>query len=108
MSSSAEMPAIQQGLTELFGLKVHKDKTDFVNHLALEINRLILHDFNRLVSILYRIDINEEELKQMLQQYSHVDAGYIVAQLIINRQIKKAELRSQFPKEDNIADEDRW
>ena len=108
MDASENMPAVQAGLTELFGLKVHKDKTDFVNHLALEINRLILHDFNQLVSILYRIDIDEEELKQMLRQYSHVDAGYIVAQLIIKRQMNKAELRKEFRREDDIAEEDKW
>jgi len=108
MDASGNMPEVQETLTELFGMKVHKDKTDFVNHLALEINRLILHDFNQLVSILYRIDIDEEELKQMLRQYSHVDAGYIVAQLIIKRQMNKAELRKQFRKGDDIAEEDKW
>ena len=108
MSASTHMPVVQQTLTELFGLKVHKDKTDFINHLALEINGLILHDFNRLVSILYRIDINEEELKKMLHQYSHLDAGYIIAQLVIDRQIEKAELRRKFRKENDIADEDKW
>ena len=108
MDSSANMPEVQRTLTELFGLRVHNDKTDFVNHLAIEINGLILHDFNKLISILYRIDINEGELKKMLQQYSQVDAGYIIAQLIIDRQIGKAELRSKFRKEDNIADEEKW
>ena len=67
MNSSANMPEVQRALSELFGLSAHKDKTDFVNHLALEINGLILHDFNKLISILYRIDINEIELKKMLQ-----------------------------------------
>ena len=108
MDVSENMPEVQQSLTELFGLNVHKDKTDFVNHLSLEINRLILHDFDRLVSILYRIDINEEELKQMLQQYSHIDAGYIIAQLIIKRQLGKAAVRKEFRKEDDIAEEDKW
>ena len=89
-SSSANMPEVQQALSELFGLSVHKDKTDFFNHLAIEINVHILHDFNRLISILYRIDINEVELKKMLQQYSQVDAGFIIAQLIIDRQMEKA------------------
>jgi hypothetical protein len=108
MDASDHMPAVQNNLTEIFGLKVHRDKTDFVNHLSLEIDRLILHDFNGLVSILYRIDINEDELKQMLKQYSHVDAGYIIAQLIIKRQITKAEQRKNFRQEDDIADEDKW
>ncbi|HSB93488.1 MAG TPA: hypothetical protein VLC28_10235 [Flavitalea sp.] len=108
MDAPEHMPQVQQSLTELFELKVHKDKTDFVNHLALEIDRLILHDFNRLVSLLYRIDIDEEELKQMLQQYAHTDAGYIIAQLIIKRQLAKAESRKKFRTEDDIAEEDKW
>jgi hypothetical protein len=108
MESSTHLPEVQKVLTELFALKVYKDKTDFVNHLALEINALILHDFHKLVSILYRIDINESQLKQMLQQYAHVDAGYIIAQLVIDRQLEKAELRRKFRKEDNISEEDKW
>ena len=108
MNSSDNIPEVQRTLSELFGLNVYNNKTDFVNRLALEINGLILHDFNRLISILYRIDINESELKKMLQQYSQVDAGLIIAQLIIDRQMEKAALRSKFRKEDNISDEDKW
>jgi len=108
MDSTSLIPEVQKNLTELFQLKLHRDKTDFINHLALEINALILHDFNTLVSILYRIDINESELRKMLQQYAHVDAGYIIAQLIIDRELQKAELRRKYKREDDIAEEDKW
>ena len=108
MDSPKHLPEVQKTLTDLFDLKQHQDKTDFVNHLALEINALILHDFHKLVSILYRIDINESQLKAMLQQYSHVDAGYIIAQLIIERQLEKAAMREKFRKEDNIPEDDKW
>ena len=34
--------------------------------LSVEINRLINHDFSRLIAILYRIDISEPKLKILL------------------------------------------
>lgn len=99
---------VQQELIGIFELPAYQKKTDFVNHLALRINELIVHDFHTLVMILYRIDINEEQLKSMLQQYQHTDAGYIIAQLIIDRQRQKAESRKKFRSEEDIPDEDKW
>lgn len=108
MNDSPEMKEVQATLSGLFELTAHPDKTDFINHLALQINALILHDFNKLVQILYRIDIDERQLKGMLQQYQHTDAGYIIAQLIIDRQLEKIKTRKSFNTNDDIAEEDKW
>ena len=43
---------------------------DELHHLlAIHINDLIKNDFEKLVSSLYRIDVNEQKLKLLLQQY---------------------------------------
>jgi hypothetical protein len=34
--------------------------------LSIEINDLIVHDFQKLVGILYRVDVNERKLKYLL------------------------------------------
>lgn len=83
--------SISDRLAPLFDLPETVSKTDFINELANRINELIVHDFPKLVNILYRIDVNEEQLKAMLKEYSHEDAGYIIAQLIIDREKKKLE-----------------
>ena len=87
---------VQQMLSEQFGMPLHTDPVDFVNHLAIEINALILHDFPKLVNILYRIDIDESKLKETLAHYIHDDAGYIIAQLVIERQLEKLKTRESF------------
>lgn len=64
--------------------------------LSTYINALIKNDFDKLIGYLYRIDVNEEKLKSLLQQNPGEDAGNIIATLIIERQQQKIKLRKQF------------
>jgi hypothetical protein len=54
---------------------------------------LILSDFNALIGILYRIDVNEARLKELLKIKAGEDAGKIMARLIIERQWQKIQTR---------------
>lgn len=108
MEQNQYMLVVQQKLQEEFEMEPHVDKLDFVNHLALEINRLITADFAKLVRILYRLDIDEKNLKEMLQKYVYEDAGYIIAQLIIKRELQKAEQRQKSAPDSSISPEDKW
>ncbi len=77
--------------------------------LSDRINVLINNDFNRLVSILYRMDLSETKLKQLLKENSNTDAGLIIAELMIERQEEKIRSRKQFNKRDeNISDDEKW
>ncbi|MBK7308740.1 MAG: hypothetical protein IPI88_18140 [Chitinophagaceae bacterium] len=64
--------------------------------LSAYINQLIKNDFDKLIAYLYRIDVNEEKLKTLLQQNPGEDAGNIIATLIIERQEQKIKYRKQF------------
>ncbi len=64
--------------------------------LAQYVNDLILHDFNRLIQLLYRIDVSEPKLKLLLKENPSQDAGLLIARMIIVRQLKKIETRKQF------------
>lgn len=64
--------------------------------LAEIISYLLDHDFEKLLWILYRIDVDEEKAKQLLSQHLPDQAPEILADLIIQRQIKKDELKKQF------------
>jgi hypothetical protein len=76
--------------------------------LAEHINSLIKTNFEKLVSILYRIDVSEKKLKHLLQETSD-DAGSIIADTIIERQLQKIKSRQQFSQRDNdISEEDKW
>ena len=77
--------------------------------LAEHINHLIKNDFEKLVGILYRIDINEQKLRTLLQQYKNEDAGKIISLMIIERQEQKIRSRQQFSRRDNDINEDeKW
>src|SRR4029079_10491737 len=77
--------------------------------LGSHINELIKNDFERLVGYLYRIDVDEKKLKQLLHQNANEDAGNIIALLIIERQQQKIRSREQFKSGNtNIPDEEKW
>ena len=84
------------------------DLNELKEKLTQHINYLIQHDFERLVAILYRIDINEKKLKELLQRYSDKDSGGIIAQLIIERQLEKIKTRQQFKSGNNISEAEKW
>ena len=77
--------------------------------LAARINEFINNDFQRLVSILYRMDVSETKLKQLLTNNPEADAGIIIADLMIERQAEKIKSREQYGKRDeNISDDEKW
>ena len=68
--------------------------------LIQRIEELIHHDFEKLKWILYRIDVSEKKLNDALQ-HSQTDASTVMANLIIERQIQKAESRKKFGGNEN-------
>lgn len=77
--------------------------------LAARLNFLITNNFSLLISILYRLDISEKKLKELLRQAKEVAAGEIIAHLIIERQLQKIESRKSFTaKPSNIPEDERW
>jgi hypothetical protein len=72
------------------------------------INYLIHHDFERLVQLLYTIDVDEKKLKTLLQQHPDTDAAAIISDLMIQRQLQKVQLRQQFKTTPGKDDEERW
>ena len=77
--------------------------------LAVAINECILTDFDKLLQLLYRLDIDEMKLRSLLQDFPGQDAGFIIADLIIERQVQKIKSRQQFSQRDNdISEEDKW
>lgn len=74
-----------------------------------QINDWLNNDFNRLLSVLYRIDVSEEKLKQALKENPHIDAGKIILDLIVERLTEKEESRKRFRQRDNDIDErEKW
>lgn len=76
--------------------------------LAHHINHLIQNDFNKLISVLYRVDINETKLKQLLKENPDEDAATIIADLIIERQLQKINSQQQFRGNSSLPGEEKW
>jgi uncharacterized protein YwgA len=76
--------------------------------LAILINGLINTDFEKLSGILYRIDVSEKKLKKLLADNPRTDAGLLIADLVIERQMEKKKSREKFRRDSNISDEEKW
>jgi hypothetical protein len=76
--------------------------------LSKAINYLIESDFHALIQLLYRIDINENKLKETLHNNSEKNAGDVIADMIIERQQQKEKLRKIFKQQNDIPDDEKW
>ena len=77
--------------------------------LALLLNEMILHRFDLLVTLLYRVDVPEQDVKQQLREQPEADAGMLLAELLLQRQQQKnAARKNTAPGKDYIPDEERW
>lgn len=84
--------------------------TEIHAQLSERMNQLIKSDFEKLVSLLYRIDVSEKKLKSLLQQFPGEDAGNLIATLILERQEQKLKTRKLFSQRDNNDpdEEEKW
>ena len=100
------IPALRQSinielLDNLSFESLHDKLSDHINHL-------IQNDFQKLALILYRIDVNEEKLKRLLEENTNKDASTIITDLIIERQLQKIKSRQEFRRDNNISEEEKW
>lgn len=80
----------------------------FREKLASIIHELINHDFNKLILILYRLDISENNLKEKLANKTP-DAGLLIADMIIMREQEKIESRKKYKQRtEDIPEKDKW
>ena len=81
---------------------------NLLQRLSEYINHLIQTNFQQLLLILYRVDVSEKKLKQLLQQDSGEDAATIITKLIIEREIQKIKSRNLYSYKNDICDEEKW
>jgi hypothetical protein len=76
--------------------------------LVVYINELIQHDFPRLVELLYRVDVNEKRLKELLASHKDTSSAALITDLLIERQLQKRTWRQAHTPNSDIPDNDRW
>ncbi len=104
---------LHQAITELQRLEVLPAINDRLTYeellqaLAAAIAHLINNNFPALVHLLYRVDISEQKLKEVLR-HNQNERAVTIAAMIIDRQLKKIEMRKAFKKDENIREDEKW
>jgi hypothetical protein len=88
-------------------LPIEKSLPELQYILADYINYLINNDFDKLLRVLYKVDVSEEILKTNLQEQKR-DAGTVIAEMILERQFQKIKTREQFKSDEDIPENEKW
>ncbi len=107
MESSNEM-AVTEKIIVLTNKLDMENAGQLKEQLVAYINELITNDFSALVQLLYRVDVDEKKLKDLLQQNQLTDAATTIAGLIMERQIKKNETRKKFKTPNDTSENELW
>lgn len=106
MHEEEAIKKIEERLELIPGSEVFEEK---LKSLAARINELLNHDFQKLIAVLYRMDINEKKLRRLLDENKDTDAGLIIAHMMIEREAQKIKSRRETSQNNkDTTDEDRW
>jgi len=72
------------------------------------VNDLLVNDFNALVQLLYRLDVDENKIRASLEGNRGTDAAELIARLLLERQIQKLEFRKSVKVNLPEDEGDRW
>lgn len=72
--------------------------------LSGKVSELMQHDFHRLMAILYRIDVHENNVKRVFDEYTPLEIPSMLAELMIQRQLQKAKTRIAYRKKQQGKD----
>jgi hypothetical protein len=110
MIEPTDRKQVRQEIDRQFGLALQEDYSpaDLENALAEKVNRLIVADFSGLVQWLYRVDVDEQRIKNLLKAHPAGDAGLIIARLLIERTIQKIHSRKWTSRDDKKNDGEKW
>jgi len=76
-----------------------KNEQEQFELLVAHIEHLINNDFNKLISILYRMDVSEDKLKKAIANVpTDQSSADIIAKLMIERENQKIILRAKYSK----------
>lgn len=72
------------------------------------INWLIINDFEKLVFILYRIDVSEAKIKTLLNKENTNFAAPVIADAILERLAEKKASREKYKQDPSASEEEKW
>jgi hypothetical protein len=78
-----------------------KEFYELINHLANT-------NFEKLVYLLYRIDVNENKITALLNNKSDTNAGDLIAAAILERLEEKKVTRAKYQQSNDGSEEEKW
>ena len=90
-----------------FDLEPSVTYEQLLKSLSEKVNAMINEDFSGLVQLLYRMDISEKKLKEVLN-ISSLPSGELIAEMMIERQLQKIETRKHFKAQPDIPEDEKW
>ena len=72
------------------------DYEELLDWLSDKVSDLLLTDFERLVNIMYRLDIHEQAFHAAMALEDHKKISAKLSELIIHRELEKAKFRRQY------------
>ena len=76
--------------------------------LVEAIRHLINNDFEKLIQLLYRMDVSEKRIKESLNINTESDAAVIIADLMIERQSQKNAALQRNKMNYDIPEDEKW
>ncbi|MBI9062717.1 MAG: hypothetical protein JEZ14_12085 [Marinilabiliaceae bacterium] len=94
------------GLEVSFSGDVHNFYQELFSQMKIHVDQLLGEQYPRFLSLLYRIDVSEQQVAMYQQEMA--DATYIdaVTELIIHRELKKVMIREYFRAHSNNGSEE--
>jgi hypothetical protein len=86
----------------------HITYDELLDILATRIETMIDHDFQQFVLLLYKIDVAEEKIRQVLADDNTADVYKKIAALLIERQQQKIISRKNTTPPPGDDDEEKW
>jgi siroheme synthase (precorrin-2 oxidase/ferrochelatase) len=84
-------------------------REELLRMLTDHINSILNLNVEKLINLLYRLDISEKKIRECLAVNAGQDAAPLIAQLIVERQEQKIKSRRQYTRRDqSINEEDAW
>ncbi len=84
------------GITITFSGDTSNAYYELLNQLVCQIDSLLTRDYNRLLSVLYQVDISEKEIAKSAKELPDYNQVEIIAHQIIVRDLKKVLTRHYF------------
>lgn len=109
MPQTPQLETLRQQLAEKLEVTVPAASfEELIKQLGKIVYNLIVNDMNRLLFILYRVDVDEQKVLKIIRENTLPEAAQLIAGALISRQLQKIQQRSESGTSDDIPEDEKW